>query len=690
MGLSWINPLYLAGLMLLALPVLIHLVQKHQHHGARFPSLLFLKQIPRRERRRMEIRHWLLMLLRCLLLLLLVFAFARPFLASGGPAGLAPDRVDSVLVLDRSYSMRVADHWQQALDHALRQVDAMTASDRIGILLVDDEVETVSDLSGDGEKLSGLLRDQAPGWRATRLPLAIEQASRMLAGSDALRKRIVVISDFQSSAASTVARVSDDIELETLGIEARGGANASIGSVEIGAAARDAANEFMLQVEVVNHSTQALDQEITLTLDGREMARRTLRLPPGSTRVETFEGLSAGSDLLRGVVSLADDALDVDNRHYFIYSSKLQLPVLIVEGGALRSNQSVYLQNALELARNPAFRIERRALSTLTAEDIATQAVLILNDLSLPAGEMADALGEYVSAGGALLVIAAEASQPDWPESLLPGKPGRAVSAPPASAHQLAQFDAEHPLSLRLGSRNVIGLSLARIFSYRAFETGAEDRVVARYSDGGAALLERQVGEGRVQVLTTTLDTHWNDIVLQPAFVPFLQQNLRYLAAHERFSRESRLGDIVDLLRYARALAGADVIDAGTGGPLVVETPAGAEIRLERDNPLLALAEPGFYQVHQAARAGVEITVAANADTREANLEPLDLDQFVEDIRASATPADAAKPLNRQQAAAREQQQQLAQDILLAVLALMLIEALSANWIGLRQAGRAG
>ena len=42
------------------------------------------------------------------------------------------------------------------------------------------------------------------------------------------------------------------------------------------------------------------------------------------------------------------------------------------------------------------------------------------------------------------------------------------------------------------------------------------------------------------------------------------------------------------------------------------------------------------------------------------------------------------------EAAAREQQQQLAQAILLAVLALMLIEALSANWIGLRQAGRAG
>ena len=123
MGLSWINPLYLAGVLLLAVPVLIHLVQKRHRQGARFPSLLFLQQIPRRERQRREIRHWLLLLLRCLLLVLLVLAFARPFIdTAGGPGGFAPEREDSIIVLDRSYSMRISDHWQQALDHALRMV----------------------------------------------------------------------------------------------------------------------------------------------------------------------------------------------------------------------------------------------------------------------------------------------------------------------------------------------------------------------------------------------------------------------------------------------------------------------------------------------------------------------------------------------------------------------------------------
>ena len=115
-----------------------------------------------------------------------------------------------------------------------------------------------------------------------------------------------------------------------------------------------------------------------------------------------------------------------------------------------------------------------------------------------------------------------------------------------------------------------------------------------------------------------------------------------------------------------------------------METPDGDELRIRRTSALLELTRPGFYQVHQAARPGVEITLAVNVDPAETSAVTLDLAQFVEDIRASAMPASATTALNRQQSAAREQQQQLAQAILLLALVLMLIEALSANWIGLR------
>ena len=690
MGLSWINPLYLAGLLLLALPVLIHLVQKQHSQGARFPSLMFLKQIPRREKQRREIRHWLLLLLRCLLLLLIVLAFARPFFNSAtGISGLEPERQDSVIVLDRSYSMRIADHWQQALDNALQLVEQKQARDRIGIILIDDEAELISDLTTSADSLRTVLHDLSPGFKATRLPLAIEQASRLLAGSNASRKLIFVISDFQASGVSAVARISDDIELSALPVELTRAANASIAAVAIEASSGPLSDEFSLSVEVINRAPIPLDQEITLTLDGRTLAARKLRLAPGSTHTETFDRLSVSDDVVRGIVNLADDALALDNQHFFVYSSRQQLPLLIVEGNTARANQSVFLHNALELSRNPLYRIERKALNALQAEDLSSQAVIIMNDVALPAGALAEALADFVTAGGGLLVIAAAAAQPNWPTALLPGSPGRILESKQASAYNMTDFESDHPLTLDLGSRNTIDLSLARVFNYRQLQPGADDRIVARYSDGAAALLERRVGQGRALVMTTTLDTHWNDIALQPAFLPFLHQSLRYLSAYEPYPNQSTIGGITDVMRYARALAGADaIIAAGTDGPLLVESPAASEIRINRQSPLLTLTEPGFYQAHHAAAPGVEITLAANVDPHEANQQTLDVARFVEEIKASADSAATGKTLNRRQAAEYEQQQQLAYAILLAVLALTLIEALSANWINIRQSMR--
>jgi len=690
MGLSWINPLYLSGFLLLALPVLIHLVQKQHRQGARFPSLMFLKQIPQREKRHLEIRHWLLLALRCLLLLLIVLAFARPFFSTtDGTAGLAPERQDSIIVLDRSYSMRIADHWQQALDKALGLVDRKQAGDRIGVILVDDEAAIISDLTSSTADLRSLLRDQSPGFKATRLPPAIEQAARLLAGSNASRKQIYVVSDFQASAVSTIARIPGDIELTALPVEVTRAANASITSVGIEASSRAASAEFSLSAEIVNRATIPLDQEVTLRLDGRELARRKLRLAPGSTITETFDRLSVSDDLLRGIVSLEDDALNLDNQHFFVYSSKQQVPLLIVEATTPRANQSVFLHNALALAHNPAFRVEHMAITELKPEDLPSWTVIIINDVALPAGPLADALTDFVNAGGGLLVATGAAVQQNWPTALLPGSPGRAVKAKQATAYNMTDFESDHPLSIDLGARNTVDLSLARVFRYRELQPGADDRAGARYSDGGAALLERQIGPGRVLLLTTTLDAHWNDIALQPAFLPFLHQSLRYLTAFEPYPNQSAVGAITDVMRYAGALAGADaLVVARAQGPLIVESPAAAEIRVDRQSPLLTLARPGFYQVHHATPPGVEITLAANVDPHEANQEMLDVARFVEEIRASADSVATGTTLNRRQAAEFEQQQQLAYAILLVVLALTLVEALSANWIGIRQSMR--
>ncbi len=77
---SFLTPLFLVGLAGLAIPVLLHLIQKERKNVVQFPSLMFLRRIPYQSVRRRRIRHWLLLCMRLAALALIVLAFARPFL----------------------------------------------------------------------------------------------------------------------------------------------------------------------------------------------------------------------------------------------------------------------------------------------------------------------------------------------------------------------------------------------------------------------------------------------------------------------------------------------------------------------------------------------------------------------------------------------------------------------------------
>ena len=295
--------------------------------------------------------------------MLIVLAFARPFLTEGSdqPVALDAGRMDSVIVIDRSYSMRISDRWQQAQEMALKLVNEKPAQDRIGIVVFDDNSEVLSDLTTNSENLRTVIGRLSPGLKTTRLRNGLEQAARLLAVSNASVKQILLISDFQTASIKPgdAPRITQDIELKTFAVDVANAANATLSSVVVGPSRRGTADGFSLKVEVTNHAVTELDQQIRLTLNARELARRDLRLKPGQVITETFDDLSTSRGLVRGVVSLDNDALALDNQAFFVYSNRQQVPVLIVEGREPRINQSIYLENALGLARSPVFRVSR-------------------------------------------------------------------------------------------------------------------------------------------------------------------------------------------------------------------------------------------------------------------------------------------------------------------------------------------
>ena len=71
---SFLTPLFLVGLAGLAIPVILHLIQKERKNVVQFPSLMFLRRIPYQSVRRRRIRHWFLLVMRLAALALIVLA----------------------------------------------------------------------------------------------------------------------------------------------------------------------------------------------------------------------------------------------------------------------------------------------------------------------------------------------------------------------------------------------------------------------------------------------------------------------------------------------------------------------------------------------------------------------------------------------------------------------------------------
>ena len=114
---TFLNPWLLAGMGAIAAPIVIHMLMRRKVQRIKWAAMRFLQVVVQRNEQRLRVEDLLLLLLRCLLLMLLAVALARPaFRAAGmggmggmGGIGSGGGARTVVIALDNSYSMGLTD-----------------------------------------------------------------------------------------------------------------------------------------------------------------------------------------------------------------------------------------------------------------------------------------------------------------------------------------------------------------------------------------------------------------------------------------------------------------------------------------------------------------------------------------------------------------------------------------------------
>ncbi len=693
MGISLLAPAFLVALAAIAIPILVHLTHRHRRDVTRFPSLQFLERVPYRAVRRQRIRHWLLFAARSLAIVLLVVAFARPFVdrlgagAAGGGGG-----TEVALLMDRSYSMSYGDSWDRARRAAREALDAVGPDDRVSLITFADDAVIAVEATADPAVIRQVLDTMTASVGRTRYAPALQLARQIAARSDLSRRQAVLISDFQDSGWDRSADVSlpKGVEFRAVDVSTRESANVLVADARIQRSGRSGGGreEVFVLARVVNQGEAPVRaHRVALEIDGREVERRDVALDARGAATVRFGPVPQPASKARATVRSADDALLADNAFHFVLPPRPTVSLLSVEGAGRTSRRSLYLRQALEISHEPAFLVQSKHGDQVRVQDLSGRAMVVLNGAPFPRGAVGRALVEFVRNGGGLWIVLGQGSALEsWPTEarpLLPGTWSEPVDRVPREGTALGTIEYGHPVFAIFSAPESGDLSSPRFFRYRVIEMDTAGVVLARFADGSVALAERHHGKGKTLVLASALDNLWNDLPVQPVYLPLVHQVARYLGGRNIEQPWYQAGQIIDAALFQQTQE--DDPAEGAGGDLVVESPSGARvsISMEGADRFVSLLDPGFYGLRRGGRRVDAHPIAVNADRSESDRRALDTEELGAAVTATRDPEAATVPFTAPAGmltlAERERRQNMWWYILIVALVVLVAESVASN-----------
>jgi hypothetical protein len=366
---TFINPVYLLGAALVAVPIIIHLWFRRKLKRVPFSSLAFLRTTEARRLGWLKLRDILVLALRCFFVLFLFLSLAKPQLTAPWSARqpeVPVHRLASViLMIDDTYSMGYGDNFRRAQDAARELLRRYSPA---GEFCAVPLTGRPGPRSWTG--LNGALKQVEECTLSCRTGSIKQALENIGTGAPAYELDYWYIGDGQEI-------VFKDLNAEALSgrrlmwFKIPGGGNAGIARVSMVDPVSIVTDKYQILATVQNHSGRILKGSARLVSREQEFTTDLLVQPNQSTDVVFTLPVQCNT----GTVAILDgDSLVIDNEYYFAKNVPIRIKVLIV--GA-----SEYLKNALSPVRAATMPFDVRTVMNLKDGDLRTQAVLILNNV---------------------------------------------------------------------------------------------------------------------------------------------------------------------------------------------------------------------------------------------------------------------------------------------------------------------
>jgi hypothetical protein len=605
---GFLAPWFLAGAAVIGLPLWIHLLQQYRSTPHPFSSLMFFERRTQSSIKHRRLRYLVLLSLRIALLLLLALAFANPFVSR--TTASAGGRKTLILAVDNSFSMRYDGHLARAKQQALSAVSNLQPGDRGQVLAIGSRVHFLTQPVEDPDALKNAIQSIQPSdERGSYGEFA--RALRTISQSSRMPLEVHFASDMQKSSlppAFSDLRLASDTNLVFHSVADSREPNWLVESVTAPAKIYDP-KKVRVQAVIASVGADAAKRTVSLALDGKVLETKQVDVPASGRVTAEFLSLESPHGFHKAEIRIEPhDALAEDDRFAFAIERADPHPVLFLHAAGEQRDE-LYYRAALESVPEAGFVLEPLAVEQAANQAFSKYAFVVLSDVGiLPAG-LENSLRTYVASGGSLLVALGPSSAalqhvPVSNEAIQ----GTSYASRDGDRFQIvASADAEHP-SLRRANK----LDGVQFYQVIRVDPG-QSRVIARLTNQVPLILEKQVGEGRVLVFTSTFDKISNDLPLHASFVPFVEETARYLGGQQDQSTNVAVDSYIELRSAKEHSASVEVVDPDGQHPLSLkEATTATSFQVSRE---------GYYEIHRTN--GRQEFVAVHADRRESDLTPI-------------------------------------------------------------------
>ncbi len=635
----FLNGAMLWGLLAVAIPVIIHLINFRKPRKILFSNVAFLQEIQQINKRSTQIKQWLILLMRILAIICLVLAFANPVykkrsVSSINAQNLPTDNTSSVIILDNSMSMQAQDENGTWLNYAKNYVQTILnneiAGDEYCLLTIDNARYSQSFVRS--QKIKEMLPQIKPTASQYTLQEVMSKANIWLQQGKYAKKRIYVLSDFQKSTFGDSVQKSDLGKYPTycIPVAKNTPANLTLENVQILTQIIEINKPVSLKTYIRNYGNKSLaDQTLTLQLDGKVIGTQTFSIGADTRQELNFNFTIKESGWHYGVLQLNDYPVTFDNQRYFSFYVPEGKKILLVKGN---NENADYIKIAFESMQNKkAFVLDVRnenEASTLNFEQY--DGVFLVGMHHFSTG-LVQSLKQYTLTGKGIVFFPSKDA--DWNEynTFAQNLGAGSFTKLEVQNQKFQEFDIQHPLFTNVFEKDKQGkIESPDIKQYVSFRPSVQSihNIIISLRNGQPFLSEVQVKQdnikgGKVYYFAVAPNPAWGDFVLHNTFAPLVYRTALSISGTVQYDGFYSVGQSVSINLPVQDKKTPILLKNGSIEISPLQEPVNNGIRITiQDNMNTA----GNYQVMQGNK--ILRYVSFNYDDKESNLAHYDADEL--------------------------------------------------------------